>query len=167
VFESDRQQAGGQHAFDLPRNKKCRILVSGTNFACGSSREHAVPALQLWEEENGGGIDLIIAPSFAEIFRGNAVGNGLVPVTVGPEEYDALVALLAEQPCELEVDILNRTITVLEDGKPSVTLACDLAHEDWLKLTTGTWDDLETCRQSQDKVDAFLASVPSFAVFAP
>jgi 3-isopropylmalate/(R)-2-methylmalate dehydratase small subunit len=62
-----------------------RILVAGRNFGCGSSREHAVWALQ------GGGFQAVVSTGFADIFRGNALKNGLVPVTVDASTHAALV----------------------------------------------------------------------------
>ena len=63
-----------------------RILVAGDNFGCGSSREHAVWALLDY------GFDVVIAPSFADIFYGNCFKNGLLPVALGRAHVDALLA---------------------------------------------------------------------------
>jgi 3-isopropylmalate/(R)-2-methylmalate dehydratase small subunit len=78
-----------------------RILLGGENFGCGSSREHAVWALHEF------GIRVVIAPSFAPIFRGNCVRNGIVPVTLAPEEVAALAEFVASGPAThpLEVDL--------------------------------------------------------------
>ena len=62
------------------------MLVAGRNFGCGSSREHAVWALQ------AGGFDAVVSPAFADIFRGNALKNGLVPVQVDEATHARLVA---------------------------------------------------------------------------
>ncbi|MGU5764790.1 3-isopropylmalate dehydratase small subunit [Aeromonas allosaccharophila] len=76
------------------------ILLARENFGCGSSREHAPWALADY------GFKAIIAPSFADIFYGNAINNGLVPVRLKEEEVDALFQLVAAQPgIEIEVDL--------------------------------------------------------------
>jgi len=72
------------------------VLVAGRNFGCGSSREHAVWALQ------AGGFDAVVSPAFADIFRGNALKNGLLPVQVDAATH----ARLAEAPgTEVAIDV--------------------------------------------------------------
>lgn len=68
-----------------PAYRGARILIAGDNFGCGSSREHAPWALQDF------GIDCVIASSFADIFHGNCLNNGLLPVVLKPEEVQALM----------------------------------------------------------------------------
>ena len=85
------------------------VLVAGRNFGCGSSREHAVWALL------GAGFRAVVSSEFADIFRGNALGNGLLPVQVAP---DVLARLLGAPPApgaELRVDLAAQTLT-LPDG---------------------------------------------------
>jgi 3-isopropylmalate/(R)-2-methylmalate dehydratase small subunit len=74
------------------------ILVAGRNFGCGSSREHAVWALHDY------GIKAIIAPSYADIFHNNALGNGLLPVTLPEEQVETLLARTRERTM-LTVDL--------------------------------------------------------------
>lgn len=78
-----------------------KILLGGENFGCGSSREHAVWALHEF------GIRVVIAPSFAPIFRGNCVRNGIVPVTLAVEEVAKLAEFVSADPSarQLEVDL--------------------------------------------------------------
>lgn len=73
-------------AFNQPRAKGARILVTGRNFGCGSSREHAVWALR----DNG--IEAVIAPSIADIFKRNALKNGVLPIVVDAASHAALVS---------------------------------------------------------------------------
>jgi 3-isopropylmalate/(R)-2-methylmalate dehydratase small subunit len=73
--------------FDDPGYRGAPILVAGANFGCGSSREHAVWALQQ------GGIEAVIAPSFGEIFEANALRNGLVAVRLPEEQVESLLEL--------------------------------------------------------------------------
>ncbi|MEP7384333.1 MAG: 3-isopropylmalate dehydratase small subunit [Gemmatimonadota bacterium] len=79
---------------NAPSSAGRRILVAGRNFGCGSSREHAPWALA------DCGFQAVIAPSFADIFRNNALKNGLVPVQLSPGSHDALVRQLTERPDE-------------------------------------------------------------------
>ena len=80
-----------------------QILVSGPNFGCGSSREHAAWALQDY------GFDVVIAPSFGDIFFSNAVQVGLVPVTLPAGEVKALMASVGDG-AEVTVDLETQTI---------------------------------------------------------
>jgi 3-isopropylmalate dehydratase small subunit len=82
------------------------VLVAGRNFGCGSSREHAVWALQ------DHGFRAVIAPSFADIFHGNALSCGLVPVTLAEHEVRALLDLALEEPgVECIVDLEDCTVS--------------------------------------------------------
>jgi 3-isopropylmalate/(R)-2-methylmalate dehydratase small subunit len=77
-----------------------QILLSGDNFGCGSSREHAPWALTAW------GIRAILSTSFADIFRNNALKNGLLPIVVEAERHRQLFELIATNPdVELTVDL--------------------------------------------------------------
>ena len=79
-----------------------RVLVAGRNFGCGSSREHAVWALQ------AGGFDAVVSTAFADIFRANALKNGLVPVQVDEAAHARLVASAG---AEVTVDVDAREIS--------------------------------------------------------
>ncbi len=83
------------------------ILLSGKNFGCGSSREHAVWALSEW------GIKVIIAPSFASIFYNNCIKNGLLPITLGENKIDLIENFVSIDPLknQLTVDLANRVIS--------------------------------------------------------
>jgi 3-isopropylmalate/(R)-2-methylmalate dehydratase small subunit len=80
-----------------------RILLAGSNFGCGSSREHAGWALQ------DHGFDVVIAPSFGDIFFSNAVQIGLVPITLPPAEVKALMSSVGDEG-DLTVDLETQTI---------------------------------------------------------
>ena len=94
-------------AFELnrPEYDGARILLAGANFGCGSSREHAAWALQDY------GFEVVIAPSFGDIFFSNAVQIGLVPVTLAAPEVKGLMARLGHGG-ELTVDLETQTISV-------------------------------------------------------
>jgi 3-isopropylmalate/(R)-2-methylmalate dehydratase small subunit len=86
------------------------VLLSGDNFGCGSSREHAPWALMAW------GFRAVISSSFADIFRNNALKNGLLPIEVPPEELSRLFALVdAEPDAALTVDLEAQELR-LPDG---------------------------------------------------
>lgn len=88
-----------------PEAQGAEILVTGHNFGCGSSREHAPWALV------GFGFQAVISTMFADIFKGNAVKNGLIPVTIEPAAHAELVALRARDP-DLEITVNLQTQTV-------------------------------------------------------
>ncbi len=94
-----------------PRARGARILLAGDNFGCGSSREHAPWALA------GFGFKAVVSTSFADIFRNNALKNGLLPVVVDPETHRQLFSLVDEDPeAEIEVDLADQTLR-LPDGR--------------------------------------------------
>jgi 3-isopropylmalate/(R)-2-methylmalate dehydratase small subunit len=87
------------------------ILLAGDNFGCGSSREHAPWALADF------GFRVIISTSFADIFRGNCLKNGILPVVVDPISHRRLLRLTAEQPeAEIAIDLEEQTLHA-QDGK--------------------------------------------------
>jgi 3-isopropylmalate/(R)-2-methylmalate dehydratase small subunit len=81
-----------------PRFRTARILLSGANFGCGSSREHAAWALAEY------GFRVIVAQSFNPIFRGNCVNNGIVPVELGADVITALAAEAADAPVTVDLE---------------------------------------------------------------
>ena len=87
------------------------ILVAGPSFGVGSSREHAVWALQQY------GFDVVIAPSFSDIFRNNCTKNGLVPVTLAADIVESLwAAIEADANVEITVDVERLTVEVPATG---------------------------------------------------
>jgi 3-isopropylmalate/(R)-2-methylmalate dehydratase small subunit len=77
---------------DDPQHAGAQILIAGDNFGCGSSREHAAWALGAW------GFRAVIAPGFADIFRGNALGQGIVPAAISARDHACLVEALRGEP---------------------------------------------------------------------
>jgi 3-isopropylmalate/(R)-2-methylmalate dehydratase small subunit len=115
LFTDWRVDASGKPDPNFPLNKPeakgAQILLAGHNFGCGSSREHAPWALQ------GFGFKAVISTYFADIFRGNALKNGLLPIEVDAETHQQLLSLAQEDPtCQLTVD-LERQLVVLPDGR--------------------------------------------------
>jgi len=83
-----------------------QILLAGDNFGCGSSREHAPWAL------TGFGFRAVISTSFADIFRSNALKNGLLPIIVDESTHQQLLAMVGEQPgVELTIDLATQTLS--------------------------------------------------------
>ncbi|WP_323996247.1 3-isopropylmalate dehydratase small subunit [Aeromonas hydrophila] len=94
------KQPNPEFVLNLPQFAGASILLARENFGCGSSREHAPWALADY------GFRTIIAPSFADIFYGNAINNGMVPVRLKEEEVEALFQLVAAKPgIQIEVDL--------------------------------------------------------------
>jgi 3-isopropylmalate/(R)-2-methylmalate dehydratase small subunit len=101
AFETVRAVPG--NIFDDPRYAGAPILIAGDNFGCGSSREHAAWALADM------GVAAVIAPSFSDIFSGNAFKNGIVPVVLPQEAIDRLLVAAVDQP--VTVDLESMTVT--------------------------------------------------------
>jgi 3-isopropylmalate/(R)-2-methylmalate dehydratase small subunit len=88
-----------------------RILVAGKNFGCGSSREHAAWAIQDY------GFDVVISSFFADIFKGNALNNGLLPIQVSDEFLQRIFEAVNRDPAtEINVDLVEQTVTLLSSG---------------------------------------------------
>lgn len=93
--------------------RDARILLSGTNFGCGSSREHAVWALSEW------GIRCIIAPSFGAIFYGNCVLNGILPIALENTIVDDLARQVEANPAanQITINLEKRVVIAPDDSK--------------------------------------------------
>jgi len=95
---------------NAPRAQGAKVLLAGDNFGCGSSREHAPWAL------TGFGFRAVVSTSFADIFRNNALKNGLLPVAIDAGGHAALLSELARQPdAEVTIDLATQTLR-LPDG---------------------------------------------------
>jgi len=110
LFHAWRFDETGAERPDFPLNRppyrNGKILVTGENFGCGSSREHAVWALLDF------GIRVVVAPSFSDIFFGNALKNGLLPVRLDPGEVRALLDAVTDTPgAEISVDLPAQAVT--------------------------------------------------------
>lgn len=111
LFADWRYNADGSPNADFILNKPesagCQILLAGDNFGCGSSREHAPWALTAY------GFRAVISTSFADIFRNNALKNGLIPIIVDDETHKMLFDLVEEAPhAELTVDLASQTVSI-------------------------------------------------------
>jgi 3-isopropylmalate/(R)-2-methylmalate dehydratase small subunit len=102
AFETIRAEPG--NVFDDPAYAGASVLIAGDNFGCGSSREHAAWAL------GDLGIRVVIAPSFSDIFSGNAVKNGILPVVLPQAAIDRLMEV-AREGMAVTVDLESQTVT--------------------------------------------------------
>ena len=121
AFETVRRDPG--NVFDDPAYAGAPLLIAGDNFGCGSSREHAVWALADL------GIRAVIAPSFSDIFAGNAFKNGVVAVALPQDQVDRLLAA-ARAGAVLTVDL--ETMTVTTDRQDRFGFALDPFRRDCL-----------------------------------
>ena len=115
LFARWRYVSEGKPDPDFPLNQQkyqgAQILLAGDNFGCGSSREHAPWALL------GYGFRAVISTSFADIFRNNALKNGLLPVALAPQAHEQLLAQVQANPtATVTIDLRSQTIT-LPDGQ--------------------------------------------------
>jgi 3-isopropylmalate/(R)-2-methylmalate dehydratase small subunit len=123
------------------------ILVTGDNFGCGSSREHAVWALKDF------GFIVIIAPSFADIFYSNCFKNGILPIVL----EEKMVEQLKQESGEVEVDLENQ---VLKTSSGQISFEID-SHKK--KILLEGLDDISQTLQFEDKISEFEknSKVPS------
>ncbi len=153
LFHDVRQNEDGTsrvHNLNDPRFSGASILISGNNFGCGSSREHAPQAILR------AGFKAVIAGSFAEIFFGNSTNLGVVCVTVGDTDRKVLVEAVERNPkLEVTIDVQDRKVWFDDEF-----VACELrpgARDSFLK---GSYDPLDELVEGADAVDAVAAALP-------
>jgi 3-isopropylmalate/(R)-2-methylmalate dehydratase small subunit len=147
LFAAWRQDPG--FALNRPGAAGAKVLVAGANFGCGSSREHAVWALQDF------GFEAVVAPSFGDIFGNNSVAAGLVPAAVSEESAARLFAALAAGPeAEVVVDLAGRTVAV-----PAAGLAEPFELSDYSRwrLMEGL-DDIGLTLREEPRIAAYEAT---------
>jgi 3-isopropylmalate/(R)-2-methylmalate dehydratase small subunit len=152
AFESWRYRRDGSEdpAFVLnrPPYREARIMIAGDNFACGSSREAAVWALQSF------GIRCVIAPSFGPIFYNNCFQNGVLPVVVPAKVVEDLAAEVEDTQGEGKVVVdLARCVVVSPGGKETPFTVDALLREGMLKGL----DQIELTRAREPQIRAFQA----------
>ena len=125
-----------------------KILVGGKNFGSGSSREHAAWAIYDY------GFRCVVSSFFADIFKGNALNVGILPVQVSPEFLDEIFTAIEANPAtELEVNLPNQTITILATGKKeSFAINTYKKHN----MTHG-FDDIDYLKAMKDDITSFAA----------
>jgi 3-isopropylmalate/(R)-2-methylmalate dehydratase small subunit len=117
LFADWRYQEGGtpdpDFVLNRPEHRGAEVLVAGANFGCGSSREHAPWALR------GYGFRAVVSTSFADIFKNNALKNGLLPIVVEDGVHGRVLAAARDPEARVRIDLASRTLT-LPDGEAVV-----------------------------------------------
>jgi 3-isopropylmalate/(R)-2-methylmalate dehydratase small subunit len=129
------------------------ILIAGPNFGTGSSREHAVWAIQQY------GFAAVISPRFGDIFRNNSTKNGLVPVVVAPEVGEQLLrAVEADPTLELTVDVERRTLEA-----PALGLSVSFPLDDSVqhRFLEGL-DDIGLTLQHEAEIETYESARPAW-----
>jgi 3-isopropylmalate/(R)-2-methylmalate dehydratase small subunit len=147
LFEAWRKDP--EFALNQPGADEAKVLLSGPNFGCGSSREHAVWALQDF------GFQAVVAPSFADIFRGNSISAGLVPAQVTEDGLARLAEALTPDT-EVVLDVAGKTVSV-----GAVTEPFELADYAQWRLIEGL-DDVGLTLRHEDAITAFETHRPSW-----
>ena len=131
------------HPLNEPRFQNASIMLTGSNFGCGSSREHAPQSLFR------AGFRAIIAGNFAEIFFGNSINLGMPCVSVAEKDRNLIASLITENPeLNASLDILESKINV---GDHSISFDLRSGARD--SLLNGTWDPLDELLQAQNTVE--------------
>jgi 3-isopropylmalate/(R)-2-methylmalate dehydratase small subunit len=149
-FEEDGSLREPRFILDRPASAGRQILLVGDNFGTGSSREHAPWALRSW------GIQAILSTSFADIFRSNALKNGVLPIVVDPDTHRRLFELLDQDPdAELRVDLAEQGV-LLPDG---TTIDFDVDPFSKMMLLAGT-DEIGYVLAKDAEIAAWEAAHP-------
>ena len=144
--------AGRLHPLDDSRFNGATVLISGSNFGCGSSREHAPQALYRY------GFRAIIAESFAEIFFGNSTTLGIPCVKMTKGDISALGALIEKTPSALiTLDLTEQKVTVDDVDFRAEFSIPGHARE---PLMNGRWDSIADLVDGLDEVKARVAAIP-------
>ncbi|UIP06210.1 3-isopropylmalate dehydratase small subunit [Erythrobacter sp. SDW2] len=151
AFETVR--ADPDNLFDSDEFKGAPILIAGDNFGCGSSREHAAWALLDL------GITVVIAPSFSDIFSGNAFKNGILTVALPQDQIDRLLAVAQTDP--ITVDLETQTVTTPYQDRFTFEVDpfrkhCLVEGLDEIGLTLQQADAIETYEKQQASVMPWL-----------
>lgn len=152
AFYDERKNEDGSdkdHPMNKPEFQGATILLSGSNFGCGSSREHAPQSLYRW------GIRAVVAESFAEIFFGNAIGLGIPCVCAGTEDIRRLAAAVTQDPSlQVTVDVANRRVTARDLSFP-----VEIPDSARSGLLDGKWDAIGELLEAGDAVDRIATSL--------
>ncbi|HET6861351.1 MAG TPA: 3-isopropylmalate dehydratase small subunit [Streptomyces sp.] len=149
LFEAWRKDP--QFVFNRPERAGATVLVAGPDFGTGSSREHAVWALQNY------GFKAVISSRFADIFRGNSLKNGLLTVVLEQKVVDALWDLVDQDPtAEITVDLRDRQVRA-----EGITADFELDENARWRLLNGL-DDISITLQNEPDIAAYEAGRPTF-----
>lgn len=155
AFEDDRKQ-DPDHPFNQERFQNGNVLVSGRNFGCGSSREHAPQSLMRW------GVKAVIAESFAEIFFGNCTSLGIPALCASREDLTKLCAAIDADPTlEVTVDLNAQTVTFGDES-----ISATMPEGARSALVTGQWDFLAQLLERKDQIAETASRLPYLTGFA-
>ncbi|HXY34910.1 MAG TPA: 3-isopropylmalate dehydratase small subunit [Planctomycetaceae bacterium] len=156
AFKDDRQQHPTTHPFDDERYEEGSILISGRNFGCGSSREHAPQALIRC------GIKACIAESFAEIFFGNCTSLGVACVCLGRRELETLAAAIEhDHRLEVTVDLVAGVVRYADTSVPF-----RMPEGARKALVTGGFDFLAQLLEGESQIRETASQLPYLSNFA-
>jgi 3-isopropylmalate/(R)-2-methylmalate dehydratase small subunit len=156
LFSEWRDDPG--FVLNQPQYEGATILVAGPNFGTGSSREHAVWAIQQY------GFGAVISPRFADIFRNNCTKNGLVPVQVDAEVGAALLAAVEANPqLAITVDVDQRTLSAPDAGIETTFPLDDATRHRFLEGL----DDIGLTLRHDDAIASFESGRPGYLPAAP
>ncbi|PTM12027.1 MAG: 3-isopropylmalate dehydratase small subunit [Bacteroidetes bacterium] len=151
VFRDWRFNKHGEVNLDFSLNNpkySGSILVAGDNFGCGSSREHAAWALV------GFGFKVIVSSFFADIFKGNTLNNGLLPVQVSKLFLKTLLETVANNPeTQIEVNLENQTISI---SNSDISESFDIDPYKKTCMING-YDDIDYLLSKKEQIEAFEA----------
>jgi 3-isopropylmalate/(R)-2-methylmalate dehydratase small subunit len=135
-----------QENFELNKaeNQGASILIANENFGCGSSREHAPWALMDF------GFQVLIAPSFADIFRQNCLKNGILPIVLEEQEVTYLLKQADNQPYDLTVSLEKRTVSDRKGFQTSFDI-----HPYWYNMLLNGWDEIELTLQLEQIIKEY------------
>jgi 3-isopropylmalate/(R)-2-methylmalate dehydratase small subunit len=151
LFSAWRADPG--FVLNRPEYDGAKVLVAGPNFGSGSSREHAAWALQDY------GFAAVISPRFADIFRGNSLKIGLLPVELPGATVDKLMAAVSADPSvEVTIDLETRTVSAPAAGVEATFEIDDFTR---YRLMNGL-DDIGLTLQHEDRITAFEARRPGY-----
>jgi 3-isopropylmalate/(R)-2-methylmalate dehydratase small subunit len=146
-------RADPDFVLNRPRHRGAAVLVTGPNFGTGSSREHAVWALQDY------GFSAVVAPSFADIFRTNCTKAGLLPVQVDADVAEALMAAVEADPAVVvTIDVEARTVMAAAAGVSTTFPLDDFTQWRFLEGL----DDIGLSLRNEDEIVAFEAARPAW-----
>jgi 3-isopropylmalate/(R)-2-methylmalate dehydratase small subunit len=141
----------GDFVLDRPEYHGARVLVTGANFGCGSSREHAAWSLL------DAGFRVIIAPSFADIFKSNSFRSGLLPVELPQASVRQLIELAEEAPgMEVTVDLLAQRVAA---GGAEMAFTTDPFYRECL---LNGWDEIALTLRQEREIVGYETARPAF-----
>lgn len=140
----DENKKPKNHPLNDLKFKNATILLSGNNFGCGSSREHAPQAIYRY------GIQAIVAEGYAEIFFGNSTTLGMPCVTASRQDIQTMREIVEKNPdAELTIDLVNQKLQI-----ENKTFSCSIKPSAQNALVNGRWDAIGELLEDQDAVDA-------------